>query len=147
MSCMIDLKDLRDNPDKYRQGAAAKRIGVEIERLLELDDKLRSALREREELTAEQNRIGKEIGALVGKLKKADGPEKAQLQQQMSALQQRPNAIKARVQELTKVEQELTPGRDELWLQVPQPPDEDVPRGQSSEDNIETRRWSPGGLD
>ena len=36
---MIDLKDLRDNPDKYRKAAQLKRIDVNIDQLLELDSK------------------------------------------------------------------------------------------------------------
>ena len=34
---MIDLKDLRENPEKYRTAAQQKRISVDIDRLLQLD--------------------------------------------------------------------------------------------------------------
>jgi seryl-tRNA synthetase len=39
---MIDLKDLRENPETYRRAAKLKRIDVDIDRLLELDAKRRS---------------------------------------------------------------------------------------------------------
>ena len=37
---MIDLKDLRANPEKYRRGAAQKQQTVDLDRLLELDEHL-----------------------------------------------------------------------------------------------------------
>ena len=34
---MIDLRELRDNPDRFREGAQAKRVEVDIDRLVALD--------------------------------------------------------------------------------------------------------------
>jgi seryl-tRNA synthetase len=42
---------------------------------------------------------------------------------------------------------EIEPKWQELLLQVPQPPDPDVPKGQSSDDNVQMRTWSPDGFD
>ncbi|MEX0742515.1 MAG: hypothetical protein WD079_06925, partial [Phycisphaeraceae bacterium] len=140
---MIDLKHLRENPDFYRRGAEAKRMAVDIDRLLELDRELRAALTEQQELTAEKNRIGKEIGALAGRLKKADGAEKESLGRQMKALQARPAEIKHREHELHELINELQPKRDELWLAMPQPADSDVPVGESADDNVQLRTWNP----
>ena len=139
---MIDLKDLRDNPDKYRKGAADKKMHVDIDALLSIDKDLRAASTEREGLVAEKNKIGKEIGQLAGRLKKAEGDEKAAMQQQMQQLQQRPNEIKSREQELSDTISELEPKRDELWMSIPQPSDPDVPVGQSADDNVEIRHWN-----
>ncbi len=86
---MIDLKDLRADPDKYRQGAADKGVQVDIDALLNVDAEVRRVQTQQQELTAEKNRIGKAIGQLAGKLKKADNDEKAALQQEMQELQQR----------------------------------------------------------
>ncbi len=144
---MIDLRDLRENPEKYKQGAAAKRIDVDIDQLLEVDRRLREAQTKREQLAAEKNRIGKEIGQLAGRLKKAPEGEKAELQGRMKALQQRPAEIKDEEQQLDAAIAELEPKRDELLLEVPQPPDDDVPRGASADENVELRRWSPDGFD
>jgi seryl-tRNA synthetase len=56
---MIDLKDLRDNPERYKRAAQLKRFDVNIDRLLELDAKRRSLDNQRQQLTAEKNAIGK----------------------------------------------------------------------------------------
>ena len=140
---MIDLKDLRDNPDKYRSGALAKKMDASaVDRLLEVDARIRPLQSEREELTAEQNRIGKEIGPLAGKIKKATGEEKTKLEAEMAKLQERPAQIKQRVAALASNLDALEPLRDAILLIIPQPPDADVPRGSGPEDNIETRRWN-----
>jgi seryl-tRNA synthetase len=144
---MIDMKLLREDPEKYKRGAAAKQMRVDIDALLDVDTKLRAAITERQDLVAEQNRIGKEIGALAGQLKKADGAAKDELQKKMAELQQRPTAIKARAVELDKIVAELEPKRDQLLLQIPQPADPDVPVGQSADDNVEIRRWNPSWFD
>ncbi len=145
---MIDLKDLRARPDHYRTGCANKQVDVsQVDLLIELDAKLRKVLAERESITAEQNKIGKEIGAIAGRMKKATPDEKSELQAQMKALQQRPNELKAQGAQLEETLQKLQPERDEVWLKVPQPADPDVPVGTSSDDNVQLRTWNPKGYD
>ncbi len=145
---MIDLKDLRERPDRYRKGAADKGVDAAIvEELLHVDESLRQTQTQAESLTAEKNRIGKEIGQLAGRLKKAGDAERADLQAQMKALQARPNAIKAEEAALAERLKSLESQRDALWLQVPQPADADVPVGRSSDDNVELNAWSPDWFD
>ncbi|MEX0654749.1 MAG: serine--tRNA ligase [Phycisphaeraceae bacterium] len=144
---MIDLKDLRTNPDKYRQGAKHKHADVDIDALLALDAELRNAMTRQQELTAEKNQIGKQIGQLAGQLKKASDDQRAALQQQMQQLQQRPAQIKEEEATLAEQVQSLEQQRHALWLQVPQPADPDVPVGASAEDNVELRTWKPDWFD
>ena len=49
---MIDLNDLRENPDRYRTAAKQKRIDVNIDRLLELESARRELDAKRQQLTA-----------------------------------------------------------------------------------------------
>ena len=144
---MIDLKALRQDPERFKRAAADKRMPVDLDALLELDERLRAAMTRQQELTAEKNKIGKQIGQIAGRMKKAEGDEKAKLQAEMQALQARPNALKAEEQQLADTIAELEPQRDALWLEVPQPADDDVPRGASADDNVELRRWNPEGFD
>lgn len=144
---MIDLKDLREHPDKYRQGAAAKNIAVDIDRLLELDAAFREKSTRLQEIVAEKNRIGKEIGQLAGRLKKAEGDEKAALQREIKSLQARPSELKDEENQLDDQTAKLSSERQQAWLKVPQPPDPDVPTGQSADDNVELSTWHPGWFD
>ena len=148
---MIDVKALREDPDRFRQGAAAKRIDVDIDRAVELDARRRELIVARDEARAEQKRIekelGRQIGQLAGRLKKAEGDERRAIQQEMDGLKARPAEFKARVQQAEESLAEIDPELDAILLKIPQPPDPDVPRGESAEDNVELRRWSPDGFD
>jgi len=148
---MIDLKDLRERPERYREGAALKGVDVDIDRVLELDERHRAAISERESLRAEQKRIEKEIGPKIGalsrSLKGAQGEEKEALQREMESLRRAPQELKERVQQADEQVAEVEPALRELLLEIPQPPDPDVPRGASAEENVEVRRWDPPGFD
>jgi seryl-tRNA synthetase len=148
---MIDIRDLRENPDRYRDGARKKGIPAEIDRILELDSRRRALLTDQERLRAEQRRIEKEIGPQIGKLsgvmKKADEGERARLNSQLEELKARPAALKAQVAGLENEIAVIEPELSRLLLAVPLPPDPDVPVGNSAEDNVEIRRWNPPGFD
>jgi seryl-tRNA synthetase len=138
---MIDLKDLRENPDRYRRAAKLKRIEVDIDKLLELDGKRRQLDSQRQQLTAEKNAIGKRIGQLAGKIKKASPAEQAALAEEMKRLQARPTELKAQEQTLDVAVAELDPQINELLLRCAQPPDDEVPVGKDDTENVEIKRW------
>ena len=144
---MIDLKDLRENPDKYRDGVRDKCMSVDVDRLLALDEARRAILTRLETARSEQNKISKEIGPkigqLKGKLKGAAGDEKDRLEMEIASLEAKPAELKALVAEEERHLNAIEPEWKALWLQVPQPPASDVPRGKGSEDNKEIRRWAP----
>jgi seryl-tRNA synthetase len=148
---MIDAKALRENPERFRLGCARKGFRIDIDRVLVLDEQRRGLLTKMEGLRAEQKRLEKDsgptIGRLAGALKKASGEEAQRLQKELEELKSRPAALKAQVTacevELGKVEPEL----HEMLLTIPLPPDDDVPVGMSSDDNVEIRRWSPAHYD
>lgn len=148
---MIDLKDLRDNPGRYREGCEKKQIPVDIDRVLELDARRRALLSEQESLRAEQNRLAKEtgpkIGQLMGRLKKAEGDEKAALEAEVEAIKAVPAQLKEQIQNLDEQIAAITPRLETLLLSIPLPPDPDVPVGQSADENVEIRRWVPEGWD
>ena len=138
---MIDLKDLRHDPDHYRQAAQRKRIEVDIDRLLELDAQHRQLLQQHQQILEEKNRIGQQIGQLAGRLKKAPPEDRGSLQEEMTRLQQRPTQLKELDQSLSSQIDELRPRVEELLYRVPQPPDEEVPDGEDDSDNVEIHRW------
>jgi len=148
---MIDLKQLREDPDRFREGARLKGVRVDIDRIVELDAGRREALAEQERLRAEQRRIEKEIGPQIGKLtgaiKKAEGAEKARLEAELAGLRDKPAELKTQVQARESEVAAIEPELNALLLQVPLPPDPDVPRGTTSEDNVEIRTWAPSWWD
>ena len=57
---MLDLKFIRQNPEKVKEGSAKKQVKVDIDRLLKLDEKKRELLQKKESLRSEQKKLGKE---------------------------------------------------------------------------------------
>ncbi len=148
---MIDLKQLRDDPERFIDGARKKGVEVDVARVLELDERRRALVQEQEGLRAEQRTIekamGPEIGKLAGRLKKAEGEEKAALQRELAEIKNRPAALKEKIQALDAPMAEVDAALGEELLKIPLPPDADVPVGASSDDNVELRRWAPEGWD
>lgn len=126
---MLDRKLIREDPQTVKDGARKKHFPVdrEVNRFLELDARRRKSIPERDELAAEQNRVGKEIAKLKGE-------EKAKVAQEMKRISARRKELNA---ELSEIEAELA----ELELLIPNVPDPDVPEGETDADNIEVRRW------
>lgn len=148
---MIDLKHLREHPDRYKTGAARKGAEVEIDRLLRLDEDRRAAQTAMEQLRAEQRKIEKELGPqmgkLMGELKKAPPEKQAEMQRQVDEIKARPAALKEQIDAHDQVIKRLEPEINTILLTIPQPPDDDVPVGTGSDDNVEIRRWNPAGFD
>jgi seryl-tRNA synthetase len=148
---MIDLRQLREHPDRFRTGAADKNMAVDVDGALALDARKRGVLQRLEESRAEQNRISKEIGPQLGKLKgqlkAAAGEAKAALERQVAELEARPVALKQAQQALERELAEIEPALQSILLTIPQPPAADVPKGRSSDDNVEIRRWNPPAFD
>jgi len=69
---MIDIKELRENPETFRESARARREdpGV-VEQILKSDEARRSAINEFERLRSEQNTLSKLVGAAKGDEKQA----------------------------------------------------------------------------
>jgi seryl-tRNA synthetase len=125
---MIDLKELRENPEKFRRGAELKQIDVDIDQVLRLDRGRSEAQQEFEKFRAEQNRIGKD----VAKIK--DSAEKQAVLKQSTE----PKVQKEEAEQRTKAaESALQP----LLLMIPQPPDDDVPIGKDASENVVLYRW------
>jgi seryl-tRNA synthetase len=148
---MIDLKVLRTDPSRFIAGARDKGIDVDIARVLELDEQRRALMAEQEAARAEQKRISKEIGPeigrLKGQLKKPGDAERSEIERRISELEAKPVALKQAVHEADDRIARITPELDALLLRIPQPPDGDVPKGASADENVELRRWHAPSFD
>jgi seryl-tRNA synthetase len=123
---MLDLAWIRDNADAVRTGAARKHIVYDVDRLLSLDEERRRLIRLQEEAKAEQNALGKQVATLA--------PEAKQVA--LTRLKQMKDAVKTHTDALTPIQQEI----DQLLLEIPNPPDEEVPEGADESANVEVRR-------
>lgn len=140
----LDIRFIREHPDVIRRGAQAKNIAVDLDALLALDARRRQLHTQIQDLTTEQNRLSKQIGLLMGRLKAQKDPQKRaalEAEGDLASLRRQSTALKQQAAALQQEQRELEPRIDALLLTVPMPPDADVPPGRSSEDNVEIRRW------
>ncbi len=123
---MIDIKQIRENPQRFKDAAKVKGFDVDIDRLLEVDSALRTAKKQLQDISTSKNRLGKSIPKLSGDEKQAALSQLAELKQQETKYNE----------DVRKLQPEL----DELMLLVAQPTDDDVPFGEDDTQNVEIRR-------
>ena len=123
---MIDIKQIRENPEKFKAACEAKKFNVDIDRLVEVDATLKAAKQQLQDISTDKNRIGKSIPNLSADEKKSALSELSELKQQETRLDENVR--------------ELQPEFDELMQQVAQPADDDVPLGKDDTENVEIRR-------
>ncbi len=92
---MLDIKYIRENPDKVKKGIESKQVKVDVDRLLALDEQRRTLLQQKEQLKAEQNKLGKDDREKAGQIKeqiKQIEPELKQTEEEFGRLmKQLPN--------------------------------------------------------
>ena len=123
---MIDIKQIRENPEKFKKAARDKHFDVDIEKLLDIDADLQRCKKQLQDYATEKNKLGKSIPQLTGEKKNnAIG--------HLSILKKNEATIEDEIKK-------LQPEFDELMQQVPQPADDDVPLGKDDTENIEIRK-------
>jgi seryl-tRNA synthetase len=123
---MVDIKHIREHPQKFKDAAEAKRFQVDIDRLLEVDSALRQCRKKLQDITTEKNRLGKSVPRL-------SADEKQPVLDRLSKLKDEETDLQDRAKS-------LQPEFDELMLQVPQPADDEVPFGEDDTQNVEIKR-------
>ena len=61
---MLNIKTIRDNPEKIKKACQDKQVDVDIDKLLTLDAQRRKLIKQNEILRAEHNQISKKIASL-----------------------------------------------------------------------------------
>ena len=122
---MLDVKFIREHIDLVKKGAEIKRIKVDLDRLLDLDNEMRPLQLQLEKLLADRNRLSKDIG-------KASPADREVLK---TAVQD----IKGKVETITETLKPKKEEYDALMLLVPAPPAEGVPVGKDDSENVPIR--------
>lgn len=125
---MLDLKFIRENPDKVRWGLKAKHVEFDLDAVLVLDEKRRGVLKEAEALKAERNKANDTISAL--KKSKQDASSKIA---EMKSISETIGALDA---ETAKLDGELSG----LLLYLPNIPHESIPVGPPEKNQV-VKEW------
>jgi seryl-tRNA synthetase len=123
---MIDIKQIRENQERYEKAARNKHFDVDIKRLLDVDSVIKNQKQQLQDISTEKNQIGKLIPNI-------DGPEKAIKLARLTELKNYEILINANIKD-------LQPEFEDLMLHVPQLPDDDVLPGKDDTENVEIRK-------
>lgn len=126
---MLDMKVIRGETQRVKDALARRKEYVDIDGVIALDDRRRAILYEVESLKAKQNEYSKKIPAM----KKA-GEDVAPVFAEMKELSEK---VKNLDEQISQVEAKL----NDAMLRIPNIPNDDVPDGDTDQDNVEVRRW------
>ena len=132
---MLDLKLIRENPDKVQE--LLDRLGpgkYDLQSILKLDKQQREIETNRSQLSARSNEIGKLIGQ---KIRGGSDPKGAEI----STLKEEGNEIKAKLGKLEPQEKDLKAQIETILLELPNLPHESTPIGKNEEENVEIHCW------
>lgn len=141
---MLDIKFIRENPDAVRENIKKKFQDAKlplVDEVIDLDAKLRAAITEASDLRAKRNQLSKANGPLFGKLKKAEGAEKDEIQKQIDANMAEVKANDARLSELEAQEADFEAKLHHDMLLIPNIIDPSVPIGEDDSKNVEVQRF------
>ncbi len=131
---MIDIKFLRENPEIVKENIRKKfqedKLPL-VDEVIVLDEEMRKAKQEGDELRASRNKISKEIGKLMGQGKVAEAENK---KAEVAA-----NA--KRLEELNQLENELQEKVIKIMMVIPNLIDSSVPIGKDDSENVEIEKF------
>lgn len=126
---MLDVKDIRKNPDEYKQRLAARGVTAEqIDRLIAADAKRRELLQQSEELKKERNDVSAAIAQ--AKRNKEDATDAIT---RMRAVGQQ---IKQLDEELVTVQEQVK----DMASRLPNLPNPTIPMSMNEEDAVEVKK-------
>lgn len=112
---MLDIKFIRENPEKVKEGCQKRGVKIDIERILNLDKEKKEFLYKIEKLRAEKKKLGKENREKAKEIK---------------------NELKKIEKDFEEIEKEL----NNLLYSLPNLPLDDVPVGKDERDNVEVKK-------
>ncbi|HOB75776.1 MAG TPA: serine--tRNA ligase [Phycisphaerae bacterium] len=143
---MIDIKLIRQDPQRFKDAALAKRIHTDIDAICALDDRRRAIQRELDLLKHQQNEISGQIALYKNPKSKwyqqalASGRKEDELKAEGQKLIDQVAELKARTKDLDAAFKQVNDELTAALLTVPQPADPEVPVGKDESENVELRR-------
>ncbi len=127
---MLDLRLIREAPERVRVGLDRRGLdgGSVVDRIVELDEKRRTAIAEGDDLRARRNEVSREIGE-----RKRRGEDAEEMIGEMRSVGERIDALE---EEVARLDGEI----EEILLDTPNLPLDEVPEG-PEESNAVVRTW------
>jgi seryl-tRNA synthetase len=130
---MLDIKAVRKDPAAIAQQLAVRGFTFDVQGFVALDAERKQADIDSQGLLAERKSASKKIGELIGQGMSVD-EAKATVNETLEK-------IASQIDALTEQAKNVQGQLDELLLSVPNLPDEQVPAGNTEDDNVEVSTW------
>ena len=145
---MIDIKFLRENPEIVKENIRKKFQDAKlplVDEVIELDAQNRKVQQEADDLRSKKNKIAKQIGGLMGQMKKAEvagNAEEAEAKKkEVEALKAEVAADEERLAQLEAQEPELQEKVKAIMMKIPNIIDASVPIGKDDSENVEIEKF------
>jgi len=123
---MLDIKFIRKNPEKVKEGIRKKGVEIDLDEILRLDEKRRKLQKRIDEIRAQKNKASREIV----RLKEA---EREKLLKELKELDKEGDILEKEFKEIEKKFWDLI-------AKVPNLPFDEVPVGKDERDNVVLRK-------
>lgn len=127
---MVDITFIREHPELVQQNAAHRRITIDVQHILALDEQVRNHIQRGDGLRKERNDNAALLQAMTNK-------KSAEAKKIIACGQSLKKEIASLEQELKQFQLEL----HELLSHVPNMTHPSAPVGESDNDNVELRQW------
>lgn len=126
---MLDIKMIRENPEKVNELLKRRNPELSIDGVLEIDAERRKIQTQADELRAKRKNDSQKIGMM-----KKNG-------ENTDAIQEEVRKLGDDIKLLEEKQTELDEKQRDLLLHIPNIPDETTPIGLSEDDNVEVYKW------
>ena len=124
---MLDIKFIREHPERVKEGLEKKQAEFDVDYLLSLDEKRRAKIKEVDDVRARHNAVSDEIAKIKGEEREKKVAEMKELKTKLGELEF----------EMKTLEGEFT----EMMHRIPNLPLDDVPVGKDETANKVLRQW------
>ncbi len=125
---MLDIKQIRKEPDKVKELLSRRGADFKLDKLLDIDKIRRELLIKSEAIKAQQNKVSKLIPSL-----KKDGKDTKELFEEMKQLSDTAKELDFKIRE---IDDEISA----FLLDIPNIPNENIAIGKDDKDNVEVRK-------
>ncbi len=126
---MLDIKLIRENPDKINELLKRRNPELSIDEVLVIDEERRKIQTKADELRAKRKSESQKIGQM-----KKNGENTDEIQEDVRVLGDE-------IKDLEEKQTELDAKQRDILLHIPNIPDETTPIGASDADNVEVYKW------
>lgn len=126
---MLDIKLIRENPDKINELLKRRNPALSIDEVLVIDEERRKIQTKADELRAKRKAESQKIGQM-----KKNGENTDEIQEDVRILGDE-------IKDLEGKQTELDEKQRDILLHIPNIPDETTPIGASDADNVEVYKW------